>query len=212
MAKTLGEKRNNPGCIRGKKGFITYSTLEAGYEGLNSLLYRRYDHMTLKEFFNVYAPVSDGNNHSVYIKHISSYMKKAGFDVNAKTVLDFSDPNFRGAFSCAISIKECGSVLGGEEFAMQCAKKYDPAQDTRPMYSNTEKRRKKRASSKKATPIKKEASGDKEGKTTATQSKSQTQSEEKASNLSAYLASIGSSLTRDNFENKLSIKDDSRSK
>ncbi len=143
MARKRGSY-NNPGGMKTSKGVIRFESLEKGYEALNSLLYRRYDHMTLKEMFQIYAPSSDGNKPSKYAEFVRQYLNKNGYQVDYGTVLDFSDPAFRGVFTCAISIQESGRIQGGEEFALAQAKAYDPTKDTRKTYSQTEKRREKR--------------------------------------------------------------------
>ncbi len=140
----IGTKNNNPGCIRSGNGYAKYATLEEGYTALNSLLYRRYDRMTLKEMFAMYAPSSDGgNNPSKYARDVLAYLRNQGYDIDFSTRLDFSDPEFRAAMTMAISKEENGSVLGGEELALRAARNYNPDTDTRKRYSETEARRSK---------------------------------------------------------------------
>ncbi len=143
---SVAVKNNNPGCIRSGKGFAKYATLEEGYIALNSLLYRRYDRMTLKEMFQIYAPSGDGNNPSKYAKDVLNYLRSKGYKMDFSTRLDFSDPDFRAAMTMAISEEESGKVLGGEALALQAAKSYNPQTDSGKRYSATESRRKKYSS------------------------------------------------------------------
>ena len=138
----VGVRNNNPGCIRSGKGYAKYATLEEGYIALNSLLYRRYDRMTLKEMFQIYAPSSDGsNNPSLYARNVLTYLQNQGYEIDFNTRLDFSDPDFRAAVTMAISIQENGRVLGGEELALRASRNYNPQTDTGKRYSQTEARR-----------------------------------------------------------------------
>lgn len=138
----IGVTHNNPGCIRAGKGYARYATLEDGYMALNSLLYRMYDRMTLKEMFAKYAPSGDGsNNPSKYAKDVLNYLRSAGYDIDFSTRLDFSDAAFRAAMTRAISLEENGKVLGGDALTERVAKAYNPDTDTRQKYSDTAARR-----------------------------------------------------------------------
>ena len=138
----VGVRNNNPGCIRSGRGYAKYATLEEGYLALNSLLYRRYDCMTLREMFAIYAPSGDGNNNpSLYARNVLAYLRSKGYDIDFNTRLDFSDPEFRAAMTMAISKQENGRVLGGEALALKAARSYNPATDKRQKYSETAARR-----------------------------------------------------------------------
>ena len=138
----VGVRNNNPGCIRSGKGYAKYATLEEGYLALNSLLYRRYDCMTLREMFALYAPSGDGNNNpSLYAKNVLAYLRNKGYEIDFNTRLDFSDPQFRADMTMAISMQENGRILGGEALALKAARSYNPATDRRQKYDETEARR-----------------------------------------------------------------------
>ena len=118
---TAGEKRNNPGCIMGKNGLRQYTTLEDGYEALNSLLYRKYNNRTCYDIFCQYAPYSDGNNPRKYADFVINELNKKGISVTDSTVLDLSNPYILQELTLAISKMENGKVLGGAEFARNCS-------------------------------------------------------------------------------------------
>ena len=89
--------RNNPGNLRfvgqpyaiNDRGFCKFDTYEHGYQALESLLIRactgksKYYHpaMTLHQFYQVYAPDSDGNNSKAYATFVA---KKLGVSISTQ--------------------------------------------------------------------------------------------------------------------------------
>lgn len=108
---TLGERNNNPGCIRAGNGYAAYKTLEDGYLALVDLLSRKYNNRTALEIFEVYAPGSDGNNPQMYAEMVIQQLQNAGLNINSNTVLNLNDINVLRALCCAISRVECGKTL-----------------------------------------------------------------------------------------------------
>lgn len=118
---TAGERNNNPGCIMGKGGLRKFSTLEEGYQALNSLLYRKYNNRTCFEIFKQYAPYSDGNNPKKYANFVINELNKKGISVDESSILDLSNPYILQELTLAISKMENGKVLGGAAFARNCS-------------------------------------------------------------------------------------------
>lgn len=148
-----GARLNNPGCLvcrgtigRDKNGFAIYRNLEEGYTALNSVLYRMYDHMNVREIFKMYAPWADkDNNPNRYSNIVIRQLRKQGYNIGPSTPLDLSDPRLRATLVCAISKVECGKVLGGQDLAMRVSMAYDPKAERKSSSKKTVMRRKRRA-------------------------------------------------------------------
>ncbi len=118
---TSGEKKNNPGCIMGKSGLKQYTTLEEGYEALNSLLYRKYNNRTCYDIFKQYAPYSDGNNPREYADFVINQLNQKGIPITDSSILNLDNPLVLQELTLAISKMENGKVLGGDAFARNCS-------------------------------------------------------------------------------------------
>lgn len=129
---TAGERKNNPGCIMGKNGLRQYASLEEGYYALNSLLLRRYNNKTCYEIFKKYAPYSDGNNPRRYADFVINELRSKGINVNDSTKLDLSNPYVLQELTLAISKMENGKVLGGANFARNCASNFAAGKGLQP--------------------------------------------------------------------------------
>lgn len=123
---TVGERNNNPGCIRPKSGngYANYSSLEEGYLALNDLLYRKYNNKTAYEIFKIYAPDSDGNDSHAYSEFVVEQLQKQGIQVDSLTKLDLHNPFILQELTKAISKMENGKILGGNEMAEYCSQKF----------------------------------------------------------------------------------------
>lgn len=123
-----GERRNNPGCISPCNDVATYATLEDGYLALNELLLYsgRYTNKSAYGIFSVYAPESDGNDPHAYAKSVATRLsERLGTQIDPyNTILDLQNPLVLAELTKAISIVECEKVLGGEEFADACSRKF----------------------------------------------------------------------------------------
>ena len=95
-AGSLAYRNNNPGNLRGaptqagrRDGFAYFRTYEDGFNALKSHIKnaalgnsRYYDYgITVEEYFNIYAPVSDDNQPNLYFNFL---INETGFDRDIK--------------------------------------------------------------------------------------------------------------------------------
>lgn len=95
--KTLADKNNNPGNIRGDSGvggFKGFSTEQEGWDAMSNQLMRYYNGLTtgrklrtVKDIVSTWAPSSENDTGS-YIKQVAGYM-----GVGANDELNLADPN-----------------------------------------------------------------------------------------------------------------------
>lgn len=108
--KTLAEKNNNPGNIRGKSGlsgFAGYASEQEGWDAMSNQLMRYFNGFTtgkklrtIEDILTTWAPPSENDTES-YIKDVSSYMR-----IGAKDELNLSDPNVMAKLRAAIARRE----------------------------------------------------------------------------------------------------------
>ncbi|WP_236547266.1 lytic transglycosylase domain-containing protein [Enterobacter roggenkampii] len=108
--RTLADKNNNPGNIRGKSGvggFAGYSSEQEGWDAMSSQLMRYFNGQTtgkrlktVKDIISTWAPSSE-NDTSSYIKQVSSYL-----GVGANEELNLADPNVMAKLRTAMARHE----------------------------------------------------------------------------------------------------------
>ncbi len=108
--KTLADKNNNPGNIRGSSGiggFSGYASEQEGWDAMSNQLMRYFNGQTtgkklrtIEDIISTWAPASE-NDTAAYIKDVSSYMR-----VGAKETLNLSDPNVMAKLRAAMARHE----------------------------------------------------------------------------------------------------------
>ncbi len=108
--KTLAEKNNNPGNIRGKSGlggFASYASEQDGWDAMSNQLMRYFNGQTtgkklktIEDVVTTWAPPSENDTKS-YIKDVSSFM-----GVGAKDDLNLSDPTVMAKLRTAMARRE----------------------------------------------------------------------------------------------------------
>ncbi|EPO4870144.1 lytic transglycosylase domain-containing protein [Citrobacter farmeri] len=108
--KTLADKNNNPGNIRGYSGvggFKGFSTEQEGWDAMSNQLMRYYNGLTtgrklrtVKDIVSTWAPSSENDTGS-YIKQVAGYM-----GVGANDELNLADPNVMAKLRTAMAKHE----------------------------------------------------------------------------------------------------------
>lgn len=108
--KTLADKNNNPGNIRGDSGvggFKGFSTEQEGWDAMSNQLMRYYNGLTtgrklrtVKDIVSTWAPSSENDTGS-YIKQVAGYM-----GVGANDELNLADPNVMAKLRTAMAKHE----------------------------------------------------------------------------------------------------------
>ncbi|WP_234005922.1 lytic transglycosylase domain-containing protein [Cronobacter malonaticus] len=108
--RTLADRNNNPGNIRGRSGqggFAGYSSEQEGWDAISNQLMRYYNGQTtgrrlrtVKDIISTWAPDSENDTES-YIKQVASYM-----GVSANDQLNLADPNVMAKLRTAMARKE----------------------------------------------------------------------------------------------------------
>lgn len=111
--RTLADRNNNPGNIRGRSGqggFAGYSSEQEGWDAMSNQLMRYYNGTsraaglrklrTVKDIISTWAPDSE-NDTASYIKQVASYM-----GVSANDQLNLADPNVMAKLRTAMARKE----------------------------------------------------------------------------------------------------------
>ncbi|EPY2885294.1 lytic transglycosylase domain-containing protein [Salmonella enterica subsp. enterica serovar Ouakam] len=108
--KTLADKNNNPGNIRGSSGlggFSGYSSEQEGWEAMSNQLMRYFNGQTtgrklrtVKDIISTWAPPSENDTGS-YIKQVSDYM-----GVGANDQINLADPNVMAKLRTAMARHE----------------------------------------------------------------------------------------------------------
>ncbi|MDM2751423.1 lytic transglycosylase domain-containing protein [Citrobacter sp. Cs237] len=108
--KTLADKNNNPGNIRGDSGvggFKGFSTEKEGWDAMSNQLMRYYNGLTtgrklrtVKDIVSTWAPSSENDTGS-YIKQVAGYM-----GVGANDELNLADPNVMAKLRTAMAKHE----------------------------------------------------------------------------------------------------------
>lgn len=108
--KTLADKNNNPGNIRGDSGvggFKGFSTEQEGWDAMSNQLMRYYNGLTtgrklrtVKDIISTWAPSSENDTGS-YIKQVAGYM-----GVGANDELNLADPNVMAKLRTAMAKHE----------------------------------------------------------------------------------------------------------
>lgn len=108
--KTLADKNNNPGNIRGSSGlggFSGYSSEQEGWDAMSNQLMRYFNGQTtgrklrtVKDIISTWAPPSENDTGS-YIKQVSDYM-----GVGANDQINLSDPNVMAKLRTAMARHE----------------------------------------------------------------------------------------------------------
>ncbi|EOI3514470.1 lytic transglycosylase domain-containing protein [Cronobacter muytjensii] len=128
--RTLADRNNNPGNIRGRSGqggFAGYSSEQEGWDAMSNQLMRYYNGQTtgkklrtVKDIISTWAPDSE-NDTASYIKQVSSYL-----GVSATDQLNLADPNVMAKLRTAMARKEGFSnwqnglkISGGNQFQSQ---------------------------------------------------------------------------------------------
>lgn len=107
--KGLAEEQNDP-------DFFTFTEPKWGYRALMKLLqnYRKnYGCMTVADFIKRWAPASDGNNTSGYIKAVSRMLQ-----CPAASEVDIEDKDTLCAFAAAISYVENGITANTDDIQL----------------------------------------------------------------------------------------------
>ncbi|MDZ7124912.1 lytic transglycosylase domain-containing protein [Escherichia coli] len=108
--KTLADKNNNPGNIRGSSGlggFSGYSSEQEGWDAMSNQLMRYFNGQTtgrklrtVKDIISTWAPPSENDTGS-YIKQVSDYM-----GVGANDQINLADPNVMAKLRTAMARHE----------------------------------------------------------------------------------------------------------
>ncbi len=108
--RTLADRNNNPGNIRGRSGqggFAGYSSEQEGWDAMSNQLMRYFNGQTtgrrlrtVKDIISTWAPDSENDTES-YIKQVASYM-----GVSANDQLNLADPNVMAKLRTAMARKE----------------------------------------------------------------------------------------------------------
>lgn len=108
--RTLADRNNNPGNIRGRSGqggFAGYSSEQEGWDAMSNQLMRYFNGQTtgrrlrtVKDIISTWAPDSE-NDTASYIKQVASYL-----GVSANDQLNLADPNVMAKLRTAMARKE----------------------------------------------------------------------------------------------------------
>lgn len=146
--RTLADKNNNPGNIRGRNGiggFSGYTSEQEGWDAMSNQLMRYYNGQTtgkklrtVSDIISTWAPKSE-NDTASYIQQVSSYL-----DVGANQELNLADPNVMAKLRTAMARHEGfgnwknGLSLGGaNKFQNEYYLQQQKWANTRPSLANS---------------------------------------------------------------------------